>query len=877
MIGTTVGNFKILEKIGEGGMGVVYKARDTRLDRIVALKFLPERLAVTEEERARFLVEAKAAATLNHPNVCTIHGVEEDGTQQFIQMEFVEGETLHEIAHRGGMPSAQALDHAIQIAEALHEAHQRGIVHRDIKSENIMINTRKQVKVMDFGLAKLRGSLKLTKASSTIGTLGYMAPEQIEGNEADARADLFSFGVVLYEMLTGRLPFRGEHEAALMYSILNEDPQPLTGPRGETLPELEHIIGKALEKDPEERYQSAQDLLVDLRRARKQSGRVSRVGAPIAPSAPPAAAPERRQPSWRVPLLAGAGVIVVAVVALVFLTPEGHRPFEEIDMSRITSSGRAGDASISPDGKVIAHSVFQQGKSSIWIRQVATGSSVQVAAPFEGTMLGTSIMPDGEFLLYAFKSRIEHPLGALYKVPLLGGQPRVVLTNLESAVGVSSDGSRLAFLRQFSETGEEALMIASADGSGEKKLVVKDGAKAFFISQSTGPAWSPDDRLIAVSGGTVTDRFAMGVLLVSVEDGSESWLGEQRWGVVNRVAWLPDGSGVIVRGNPLGGADGQIWCLDYPEGSLRRVTNDLNAYEGTSIGITRDGRVLSAVMVEIRSSIWTVGERGRGRERQVTGGGSDYQGVRGLDVLPDGRLLYGSLVSGNGDLWLVNPDGSGAAQLTVDPADDFDPVVAPDGFSVVFVSERSGTPQVWKINIDGTGLKQLTTAEDYLPTVSPDGRWVYYASWAGGKMNIWRVQFDGGTPEMVVAKPSLAPQISPDGKFLACSYQASAGTPYRAAILPIEGGEPLAIFDIAGETGRTWRRWSADGKNLLYIDQEAGVFNVYAKPVTGDRSQRVTQFESGVLFGFAVSRDGSVLAVARGSRNSDVVLISDIR
>ena len=283
MIGTTIGNFRIIEKIGEGGMGVVYKAQDIRLDRPVALKFLPERFSVTEEERARFLQEAKSAATLNHPNVCTIHGVEEHGSQQFIQMEFIEGQTLHALAQAGGLAPAQALDYAIQIAEALQEAHGRGIVHRDIKSENIMINTRKQVKVMDFGLAKLRGSLKLTKASSTVGTLGYMAPEQIQGNEADARADLFSFGVVLYEMLTGRLPFRGEHEAALMYSILNEEPQPLSTPGGEAVPELEHIIGKALEKNPDERYQSAQDLLVDLRRARKQSGRVSRISAATVP------------------------------------------------------------------------------------------------------------------------------------------------------------------------------------------------------------------------------------------------------------------------------------------------------------------------------------------------------------------------------------------------------------------------------------------------------------------------------------------------------------------------------------------------------------------------------------------------------------------
>ncbi|MGB6121254.1 MAG: serine/threonine-protein kinase, partial [Bacteroidota bacterium] len=221
LTGREILHYRVVEKIGEGGMGVVYRAEDTKLDRTVALKFLPHHLTASEEEHARFLQEAKAAATLNHPNVCTIYGVEEHEGQQFIEMEFVDGVTLKETVEGGGWKMEEGVDFAAQIAEALREAHTKGIVHRDIKSENIMINTRSQVKVMDFGLAKLRGSMKLTKASSTIGTLAYMAPEQIQGEAVDARSDIFSFGVVFYEMLTGRMPFRGEHDAAIMYSILN--------------------------------------------------------------------------------------------------------------------------------------------------------------------------------------------------------------------------------------------------------------------------------------------------------------------------------------------------------------------------------------------------------------------------------------------------------------------------------------------------------------------------------------------------------------------------------------------------------------------------------------------------------------------------------
>ncbi|MGB2957758.1 MAG: serine/threonine-protein kinase, partial [Bacteroidota bacterium] len=242
MIGTTIGHFRILAKLGEGGMGVVYRAEDQKLKREVALKFLPAHLTATEEERARFVQEAQSAATLNHPNVCTIYGIEEHEGQQFIEMEYVDGVTLREKTEGKQLKGDEAVDYAIQIGEALLEAHSKGIVHRDVKAENIMVNSKNQAKVMDFGLAKLRGSLRLTKTSSTIGTLAYMAPEQIQGEEVDARSDIFSFGVVFYEMLTGRMPFRGEHDAAMMYSILNEDPDSLTKHRSDVPADLERII-----------------------------------------------------------------------------------------------------------------------------------------------------------------------------------------------------------------------------------------------------------------------------------------------------------------------------------------------------------------------------------------------------------------------------------------------------------------------------------------------------------------------------------------------------------------------------------------------------------------------------------------------------------
>ena len=276
MIGQTISHYRILEKLGEGGMGVVYKAQDLTLDRIVALKFLPPRASESPETKARFLQEAKAAAALNHPDICTIHGVEEHDGTMFIVMEYIQGGTLRNAIAKGNLSMDNALAMAVHIGEALQEAHSKGIVHRDIKADNIMLTARGQAKVMDFGLAKLKGSLKLTRTSSTVGTLAYMAPEQIQGGEVDSRSDIFAFGVLLFEMLTGRLPFRGEHEAAMMYSILNEAPDSLSIHIPDASPELLHILNRSLEKNPEDRYQSVGEMVIDLHRLRKETTKVFR-------------------------------------------------------------------------------------------------------------------------------------------------------------------------------------------------------------------------------------------------------------------------------------------------------------------------------------------------------------------------------------------------------------------------------------------------------------------------------------------------------------------------------------------------------------------------------------------------------------------------
>lgn len=348
MIGQTISHYKILEKLGEGGMGVVYKAEDVKLKRVVALKFLPHHLtrqteggqAANETERARLLQEAQAAAGLNHPNICTIYGIEEDSGEQFIAMEFVDGVTLRQkISGRGDVSSPalqgevtsplqvdNVIAYAIQIGEALQEAHSKGVIHRDVKLDNIMLNSKSQIKVTDFGLAKLKGSLKLTRTSSTVGTLAYMAPEQIQGAETDARSDIFSFGIVLYEMLTRHLPFRGEHEAAMMYSVLNEEPQPIQKFLPEISSELVHVLNRSLEKDPGDRYQNVSEMVIDLRRLKKESTRVSRTIQIEGESS--AMSRKRWSTRWVIPAI--SVLVLTAILVTYFLFFSAPKPIDSI-------------------------------------------------------------------------------------------------------------------------------------------------------------------------------------------------------------------------------------------------------------------------------------------------------------------------------------------------------------------------------------------------------------------------------------------------------------------------------------------------------------------------------------------------------------------
>jgi serine/threonine protein kinase len=891
MIGQTITHYKILEKLGEGGMGIVYKAEDMKLDRLVALKFLPHHLTANETEKARFLQEAKAASALNHPNVCTIYDIKEEDGQQFIVMEYIDGKTLRQILPVKKL--SEAYSYAIQIGEALQEAHAKGIVHRDIKADNIMVNSKNQIKVMDFGLAKLKGSLKLTRTSSTVGTLAYMAPEQIQGSDVDARSDIFSFGVVLFEMLTGHLPFHGEHEAAVMYSIMNEEPESLQKYLPEVTPELLHIFNTALEKSPEDRYQAVSEMVRDVRRLQKQSTKLSRgslANMPI-PSRETVAEPAfaatspQQTSSKRILPLVGLGLVIVIGFLLykLFMSDAGeskNEPFQSIKITRLTTSGKASLAAISPDGKYVVHVVAEGERRSLWTRQVATTSNVMIVPPADVGYRGITFSKDGNYVDYVINGD-DNPNGALFEIPVLGGTPRKILSDLASAVTYSPDGKQLAFVRQFHEVGEEVLMVANADGSGERKLSIRRGDDFFITLEGVAPSWSQDGTIIAMPAASNKGVQHVNIVGYSVADGSEKILSPENWRLLGRVAWCADGKGIAFVGVRGTSYNSQLWYLQYPEGTVRGITNDLSVYHHASLGVTSDASALVATNVEVRSNIWVLEKSestkdpwGAQKAVQITSGTGTHDGKSGVEWTADHKIIYTSSSSGTEGLWMIDKDGTNQRQLTLGSYREYNPTVSPDGKFILYDSDRDTTEQIWRMDIDGGNPTKISKAEDYDPSVTPDGKWLVYSGWATGKTLLYKIPLAGGDSVNISTNPASNPKVSSDGRLIVCNYFDEGTRKWGKAVLTFDGAVVQRFFTLPHSADDNVD-WFPDGKFLTYIDTRNGVSNIWSMPRDGGEPRQLTDFTSGIIFEHAWSNDGKYLAVARGQETSDVVLITN--
>lgn len=948
--GTRLGRYEIRKQIGAGGMGVVYLARDAELDRTVALKILPAEVASNGERMRRFVQEAKAAAALNHPHIAHIYEIGKAGETNFIAMEFVDGTTLREKMHERE-DLRRLLKYLAQVADGLAKAHASGIVHRDLKPENIMIAREGYAKILDFGLAKLIETERTEAADTALhdaptammqqhsqpgvvmGTAGYMSPEQAEGKnrEIDHRSDIFSFGCILFEAVTGHRPFEADSVIKTLHKVVYEPAPPIKDFNPDAPAELQRIVRRCLMKDPDERFQTIKDVAIELKEVRREMAEGA--GAEIDTTVPPpsksdatasrtdgqaatlltvtASGPTdettaaRNAPSSAQFIISeirqhkrGAALALLLLALLCAASTFGlyklfsrnnpsqspAQPFENVNLTRVTSSGKVTHAAISPDGKYIAHVLFDNSQQSIWVRQTSATNDINIVPPSSAEIWGLTFSRDSNDVYYV--AREPNSPGALYRIPALGGTAHKLITSVDSPVTLSPDGQRFAFVRgDFPAHEESALVMANADGSGEQVLAKRKLPDFFYPIYFTGPSWSPDGELIACATRHYQDnRYFKNVIAVRVKDGTEQVLTERDWFFISRVEWMPDGRGLLMIAQDQGASPRQIWYLSYPQGDARRITNDLNEYR--TLSVTTDMTKLLSVRITGTSSIWAAPGGDTTRARQVVTG--QDEGLRGLCLTPDGKIVYASTSSQAPDLWIADPTTGSRKQLTANAGGNASPAASPDGRYIVFVSTRSGTQNIWRMDMDGGNQKQLTHGlGDDTPCFTPDGKWVIYSSSVAGVSNyrgsgtiLMKVSVDGGEPVLLNDKFSYAPSVSPDGKLIACIYQDNPAIidplPNQIAIIPIEGGAPVKIFTFHNN-GTTGARvhWSTDGRAVLYNEARNNVSNIWSQPIAGGPPKQLTNFTDNLIRDFDWLRDQ--LVCARGAPVRDAILISNVK
>ena len=933
--GTNLAHYRILSKIGAGGMGEVYAAQDTRLDRKVALKVLPVELAANRDRMERFIREAKSAAALSHPNIAQIFEIgAHDGTH-FIAMEFVDGLTLREKIHREHTVVWKLLRHLQHVAEGLAKAHAAGIVHRDLKPDNIMITHDGHAKILDFGLAKLIETSTPTESSESLsqaptamlppqystpgvimGTVGYMSPEQAQGkvNQIDHRSDIFSFGCLLFETVTRRKPFEGQTTLDSLHNTVHAATPNVKDMYPEAPDDLQRIIRRCLAKDPDRRYQSIREVAIeleelwqDLRTTSERdsvpgtvSGSVAtpsdpRRQAEVSPSTGPVSAastiPSSQFIAAKIKSHKNAfvlGLIAAAVVAAVSIAKligvgfglgrliKESSPINQLQMMKFTTvpvSSNVDHSFISPDGRFMALIVKDRGKMSLRLRPVRGSVEREIVPPVDGYFLGgVTFSPDVTNIYYVLGTS-NSLFRRLYRVSVLGGDPQKLLDDIDTPVCVSPDSKRLAFRRHLPQKREDTLVVTNENGTGEQVVATRPVPTVFGK-----PKWSPNAQFIAYpvlskdEGGEYTILEA-----TNLSDRSTIPISSARWTWINSIEWLPESNGLVVTGKPRSAPVDhrrQIWYVPFPEGEPVKITNDANDYWGLSL--TADGKTALVRQSDVSSNVWVMPANDFARARQVTNSTSE---TGETCWTPDGKIIYSYAGTGRfHDLWLMNADGTGNRQLTFS-ADrhEHGPTLSPDGRQLVFMTLQEPLESIWRMNLDGSGATELVRNVDSYadPHFSPDGKWVYYSS-RDEKSNraFWKVSVDGGEPVKV---RDTKCRLSPDGKQFACAYRdMSPEALAKLLIVSAERGETIHTFD--WPEGTTAVFWSPDGKSVDYMAEREGVMNVWRLPLTGGKEQKLTDWQTpAAIWYLAWSRDGRQLALTRDTRRDQLILIQNFR
>ena len=856
----SIGPYQTIRQLGSGGMGEVFLAHDDSLDRELAIKLLPEHLAGDHESLERLRQEARSASALNHPNIITIYEIGKHEHGAFVAMEYIDGSTLRELMYAGAVPVRKALQIAAQIADGLAAAHKRGLVHRDLKPENIMITSDGVVKILDFGLAKFEGpgNNVASDPGTIVGSYGYMAPEQARAAAVDYRADQFSLGAILYEMLTGRRAFDGASGVETLFMIVRDEPLALSSVAPHVPAPVRWVVDRCLSKDPDDRYVATRDLARELQYIRDHYSEAG-VQTPIRDTE--AEATPRPKRTWAVVALVLAALSIGALTtAFVHKTVPRTITAERY----LTYSGNDYSPAVSPDGKLIAFSSNRDGKQRIWLKQVDGGNEVALTADGDDF---PRFSPDGAMVLYTHA--LNGQPASLWRVPVVGGEARR-LVNQANTGEWSRDGKQLAFTRLLGgkDSATSVLMVANADGSGAREIARSPATLLLH------PRWSPDDKSIAVTGSR--GRVSQMVTIVDVATAKSRVLAEPpKAGEVSSVVWSDDGASVIyVRADSVEAVVGSTAHV------IRHHVQDdtfevigWSSHNGSVLDVLADG----TLVFDVRSP------RDNLRELPLTGGTTAEQWItRGNSsdrqpvYAPDGKtVLFTSNRSGNLDLWTISRDSGTVRRITDDAAEDWDPAFTPDGQHIVWSSGRSGHLEIWTANADGSEARQVSTdgidAEN--PSATPDGQWVVYNSFNGDKSGIFKVHRDGSGTTRLIAGRTAVPELSPDGQYVA--YLADARTADAGIrVARLADGKDTGYFIRCPATRRTTAiigrmRWMPDGKALAFLAQdENGVNGVFVQDFEPGKDTIATRRQLGgfdrerATESFGIARDGKSLTVA---------------